>query len=51
MGIVNGHYTLFLRQVDDFVIVTEAETMATFIIQNINKHSKLPIHIMGILTR
>lgn len=51
MGILNGHYTLFLRQVDDFAIATKNENMATFIIQNINKHLKLPIHIMGLITR
>jgi hypothetical protein len=50
MGIINGHYTLFLRQVDDFAIATEVESTATYIIENVNRHLKLPIHIMGIIT-
>jgi hypothetical protein len=51
MGIINGHYTLFLRQVNDFTIATEKESTAAFVIANINKHLKLPIHIMSIITR
>jgi hypothetical protein len=50
-GTINGHYTLFLRQVDDFAIATINEDEANKIIKQINTYLQLPIHNLGIITR
>ncbi len=44
-------YTLFLRQVDDFAIAMKDDDTATLLISNINVDLKLPIKIMGLITR
>jgi hypothetical protein len=48
-GTINGHYTLFLRQVDDFAIATINEEEANQIIMHINRYLRLPIHNLGII--
>jgi hypothetical protein len=50
-GHMNGSYTLFLRQVDDFAIATTTEAQATEIIRQINNHLRLPIHNLGVINR
>jgi hypothetical protein len=50
-GTINGHYTLFLRQVDDFAIATINEEEAHQIIMHINRYLRLPIHNLGIIKR
>jgi len=41
---------IFLCQVDDFATTTETAEQANIIIQQINKHLRLPIHNLGIIT-
>jgi hypothetical protein len=48
-GTINGHYTLFLHQVDDFAIATINEEEANQIIMHINRYLRLPIHNLGII--
>jgi hypothetical protein len=50
-GIIQGQYTLFLRQVDDFAIATNNKHTADYVIQRINEKLQLPIHIMGKVDR
>jgi len=50
-GMYRGHYTLFMRQVDDFAIATTSSEAAHGLIAEINKQLKLPIHILGTVTR
>jgi hypothetical protein len=50
-GTINGSYTLFLRQVDDFAIAAKTATQANDIIARINSHLCLPIHSLGIIIR
>jgi len=50
-GQFQGQYTLFMRQVDDFAIATSNSTTASALIQEINQHLRLPIHILGEVTR
>jgi deoxyuridine 5'-triphosphate nucleotidohydrolase len=50
-GTYDGKYTLFMRQVDDFAIATDAEQTAKQLIVAINQHLRLPIHILGQITR
>jgi hypothetical protein len=51
MGIYQGKYTMFMRQVDDFAIATDSNATANNLINDINKHLRLPIHILGEVTR
>jgi hypothetical protein len=51
MGYVMGAYTLFLRQVDDFAIGAQDEATANTLITSINCDLKLPIQIMGLVSR
>jgi KUP system potassium uptake protein len=50
-GMYHGHYTLFMRQVDDFAIATTSSEAAHGLIAEINKQLRLPIHILGTVTR
>jgi len=50
-GIIEGRYTLFLHQVDDFAIAAQHKETADYIIQQINQRLQLPIHIMGVVER
>jgi hypothetical protein len=50
-GIYKGQYTLFLIQVDDFAIATDNNSTAQALILDINKGLRLPIHILGEVTR
>jgi hypothetical protein len=50
-GHYNNQYTLFMHQVDNFAIATETENTALDIIREINKHLRLPLHILGTITR
>jgi hypothetical protein len=50
-GVIQGQYTLFLRQVDDFAIATTDEHTANHIITTINSYLRLPIHNMGIINQ
>jgi hypothetical protein len=50
-GTYNGAYTLFMRQVDDFAIATKNGKTAAQLIEEINTHLRLPIHILGEVTR
>jgi len=50
-GHFHGHYTLFMRQVDDFAIATDVERIAIDLIAEINQHLRLPLHILGRITR
>jgi len=50
-GYYMGMYTLFLRQVDDFAIATTSPEAAQALIRDINKQLRLPIHILGTVTR
>jgi hypothetical protein len=50
-GIYKGQFTLFLRQVDDFAIATNSNETAQTLIMDINKGLRLPIHILGEVTR
>jgi len=36
-----------MHQVDDFAIATDTKDMANSLIEEINKHLQLPIHILG----
>ena len=40
-----------MHQVDNFAIATETENTALDIIREINKHLRLPLHILGTITR
>jgi hypothetical protein len=40
-----------MRQVDDFAIATNAERIAIDLIAEINQHLRLPLHILGRITR
>ncbi len=40
-----------MRQVDDFAIATDSNDTANALINDINKHLCLPIHILGEITR
>jgi hypothetical protein len=42
---------MFMRQVDDFAIATDSNETANALINDINKHLRLPIHILGEVTR
>jgi hypothetical protein len=42
---------MFMRQVDDFAIATDCNEIANALINDINKHLHLPIHILGEVTR
>ncbi len=48
---IQGWFTLFLLQVDDFAIATHDEATDNFILAEINKHLHLPIHNLGIITK
>lgn len=48
---INGELALFLRQVDDFAIATMQQQTADHIISEINKHLRLPIHNLGVISR
>ena len=50
-GHIQGQYTLFLRQVDDFAIAAKEKATADYVIQGINKQLQLLIHIMGTIER
>jgi hypothetical protein len=50
-GTYKGHEVLFLRQVDDFAVATTKETIATEIINEIDKYMKIKIKDLGQLTR
>jgi hypothetical protein len=50
-GAYKGKYTMFMRQVDDFAIATDSNETANALINDINKHLRLPIHILGEVTR
>jgi len=50
-GSFQGHYTLFMRQVDDFAVATNNHSTAMFLIEEINQHLRLPIHILGVVQR
>jgi len=50
-GQYRGQYTLFMRQVDDFVVGTTHSTTATDLISDISQYLRLPIHILGEVTR
>jgi KUP system potassium uptake protein len=42
---------MFMRQVDDFAIATDCNDTAHALINDINKHLRLPIHTLGEITR
>jgi hypothetical protein len=50
-GTYRDKYTMFMRQVDDFAIATDCNETATALINDINEHLWLPIHILGEVTR
>jgi hypothetical protein len=50
-GRYKGHYMLFMRQVDDFAIATTQSTVVEALLSEINEHLRLPIHILGTVTR
>jgi len=50
-GRYKGHYMLFMRQVDDSTIATTQSTVVEALLSEINEHLRLPIHILGTVTR
>ena len=50
-GTYNGKKIYFLRQVDDFAIACEDESIAKAIIAEINSHMSVDIKYLGLVTR
>jgi len=50
-GKYDNHKIYFLRQVDDFAIACESESIAKSIIAKINSHMSVDIKYLGLLTR
>jgi hypothetical protein len=48
-AVLYGHWTMLLRQVDDFAFAVETETIGRNIVNNIDQHLRIRIKYLGVL--